>query len=125
MYSWAIRTRMVLSTMSLIQVNIGEKFILRYIDLAGGAETVESKFGTLGGLLSTVLSFILGVAAFLMFLFLIIGGLRYIFSGGDEKAVAAARGQITVAIAGFLVILLSWVIMKIIEFLTGLNIVAG
>lgn len=111
--------------MSLIQVDIGQKFILRYINLEGDAETVAGKFPQLGNLLSTVLSFILGVGAFLMFLFLLIGGLRYIFSGGDEKAIAAARGQITIAIAGFLVILLSWVVMKIIEFLTGLNIVSG
>ena len=101
------------------QVPIGDRFLLRL------GTSVRDEFRNLGALLSTVLNFILGVGAFLMFLFLVIGGLRYIFSGGDEKAIAAAKGQITVAIVGFLIIFLSFVIIRIIEFLTGLDIVSG
>lgn len=103
----------------LLDINIGDKFLLR------PSWPITSGFPTLGSLLTVVLNFILAVGAFLMFLFLIIGGLRYIFSGGDEKATAAARSQITVAVVGFLVLLLSYVIIRLIEFITGLSILSN
>lgn len=99
----------------LFQVDIGQRFLLR-------PGVPITRFSNLGALLSTILAFILGVGAFLMLLFLVIGGLRYIFSGGDEKAIASARGQITVAIVGFLIIFFSFAIIKIVERLTGLKI---
>lgn len=56
-----------------------------------------------------------GTAAIFMIL---IGGLRYLFSGGDEKAAASARGQITLAIVGLAVLFSVFLILLIIQTLT-------
>lgn len=52
-----------------------------------------------------------GVASGIAFLLLIIGGIKYLTSGGDIKAVAEAQKTITSALVGFLVIILSVVIL--------------
>lgn len=52
-----------------------------------------------------VLLFIVGVAAVIM---LIIGGIRYVVSSGDQTAVANAKNTILYAIVGVIVAVLSW-----------------
>jgi TRAP-type C4-dicarboxylate transport system permease small subunit len=61
-----------------------------------------------GGLFQTaanVLIFLVGAVAVL---FLIIGGLRYVISNGDPKAVEAAKNTILYAIVGVIVAVLSF-----------------
>lgn len=53
-----------------------------------------------------VLLFIVGVAAVVM---LIIGGIRYIVSSGDQQAVAGAKNTIIYSIVGLVVAVLAWV----------------
>lgn len=53
-----------------------------------------------------VLLFVVGVAAVIM---LIIGGIRYILSAGDQQAVAGAKNTIIYAIIGLIVAVLAWV----------------
>lgn len=50
------------------------------------------------------LTFIIGAVAVLM---IVIGGLRYTLSGGDEKAVAAAKNTIIYAIVGLILAVMS------------------
>lgn len=58
--------------------------------------------------------------AFVALLFiLLVSGIRFITSGGDPKAVGAARQGITVAIMGIAFFALAWVILKLIETFTG------
>lgn len=52
-----------------------------------------------------VLLFVVGVAAVIM---LIIGGIRYVVSSGDQTAVANAKNTILYAIVGVIVAVLSW-----------------
>ena len=57
-----------------------------------------------------------GIAALFM---LIIGGFRYITSGGDPKATEAARNTMTYAILGIILLIGAWLILKILENFTG------
>lgn len=66
----------------------------------------------------TVVSLLFGVGGIAAVFMVVIGGLRYIFSGGDEKAVAAARGQITLAVVGLVVLFATFLILFIIQTLT-------
>lgn len=71
-----------------------------------------------------IIRFILTIAFVASFLFLLIGGLRWITSGGDEKNVASARNMITAAIVGLVVVLLSYAIIKLVETFFGVSIIS-
>lgn len=55
-----------------------------------------------------ILSFVIGVAAVIM---LILGGLKYITSGGDSNATASAKNTILYAVIGILVSLIAQAII--------------
>ncbi len=52
------------------------------------------------------------VAALAALLWLIIGAIKWIISGGDKEKVAAARAQIIAAIIGLVIVILSFVILN-------------
>jgi TRAP-type C4-dicarboxylate transport system permease small subunit len=68
------------------------------------------KFDSVGALISALVPSIFSIAAMLAFLFLIWGGIRYMTSRGDPKAMEPARHTITSAVVGLLIVLLAGVI---------------
>jgi len=64
----------------------------------------------------------LGFAGIVLFVLLIVGGMKYITSGGDPKAVEGAQKTITYAIAGLILILLSFLILVLIKQITGVDV---
>lgn len=63
---------------------------------------------------------IIGVVIF--FFMLLIGAIQWISSGGDKGAVEAARGRITNAIIGLVVLLSLFAITQLLGFFFGINI---
>lgn len=53
--------------------------------------------------------------------FIIFSGIKFITSGGDPKKIESARHTIMYAILGLLIILLSFLIINLIGFVTGAN----
>jgi TRAP-type C4-dicarboxylate transport system permease small subunit len=79
-----------------------------------------SGFTSLGSL--TVPSIISGlirltvvVAAIVFFFILVIGGIRWIASGGDKAQTEAARNQITAALVGLVIVFAAWAIVQLIN----------
>jgi len=70
-----------------------------------------------------IVQFILVVAFIAAFVFLLIGGVRWILAGGDEKAVAGARGTITAALIGLVIVLVAYAIIRLVEIFFNVNIV--
>ena len=70
-----------------------------------------------------IVQFILVVAFIAAFVFLLIGGIRWILAGGDEKAVAGARGTITAALIGLVIVLVAYAIIRLVEIFFNVNIV--
>lgn len=70
---------------------------------------------------SNILTIALSLAGIVLFIMFITGGFRYLTAGGDAKAVEAAKGTLTHAIAGLVVLILAWIIIQFIEVLTGVN----
>ena len=58
---------------------------------------------------TNVLLFIIGAIAVIM---LIIGGIRYVISGGDSSAVTAAKNTILYAVVGIIVALLAYALVN-------------
>jgi hypothetical protein len=66
-----------------------------------------------GGLINGVLSFVMVIAALLVFLYLIWGGIEWITSGGDKGKTEAARNKITSAIIGLIVVAASYAVLTL------------
>lgn len=72
-----------------------------------------------------IIRFIIIVAFVIAFIMLIIGGIRWILAGGDEKAVEKARGTITAALIGLVVVLIAFALIKLVETFFGIHILTG
>jgi len=77
---------------------------------------------TAGGIISGAINLVLVVVALVFFFILVLGGLKWVTSGGDEKKVGAARAQITNALIGLAIVFAAWAIMKLIETVFGISI---
>jgi hypothetical protein len=88
-----------------------------------GTEIV--KVATIQGfecIVQIVLNYAIRLAGIAVFIMLIIGGFKYLTSGGDPKAKEAAQKTITYAIFGLALLLGSWLILLFINEFTGLNV---
>jgi hypothetical protein len=100
------------------------------IDLRGANGGTAGDFRKLGdikfgSIISASISLILIVAAILFFFMLVIGGIKWILSGGDKGATEAARNQITAALIGLVVVFAAWAIANLIGSLFGIAIFSG
>lgn len=66
------------------------------------------------------LGFVVGVIIF--FFVMLLGAIQWIISGGDKQAVDAAKGKITNAVIGIVVLFSIFAIIKIIEGFFGFDI---
>ena len=82
-------------------------------------------FTDLGKLLANLLFLLFFFAAFLAFVFIIIGGIQWITAGGDKMAAQAARDRITAAVVGLIIVVAAFAISLIVMTLLGVNILQG
>lgn len=83
---------------------------------------MPAKISDLETVFGNVVSAALGFAGIALFVLLLVGGLKYITSGGDPKATEGAQKTITYAIGGLIVILLSYLILVLIRTITGVDV---
>ena len=76
----------------------------------------------LEGLFSNVVSVILGIAGITFFILILSSGLKFITSGGDPKALEGAKKTLSYTIGGFILILASYLILRLIGEFTGVNV---
>lgn len=81
--------------------------------------SAPATIGDLQTLFKNAVSAILALAGIVLFILLLTGGIKFITSGGDPKAVEGAKKTITYAIGGLVVILLSYLILVFIQKITG------
>jgi len=89
------------------------------INLTPGAGDTANQFSNLSGLtigqiIGGLITLALIVAAVIFFFMLVIGGIRWIISGGDKAQTEAARSQITAALIGLVIVFAAWAIASII-----------
>ena len=76
---------------------------------------------TIAGLISALLTFILIITALIFFFWLVWGGIKYITSGGDKGQTEAARGQITAALIGLVIVFAAWAILNLVSLFFGID----
>lgn len=114
--------------------SIKNKLTYAFLAIPAYAETIDltpQGFGkeltpiTISGIVSGAISLAMLVVALVFFFILIMGGLKWVMSGGDQKNVEAARGQITNALIGLAIVFAAFAIMKLIETIFGINLLSG
>jgi hypothetical protein len=80
-----------------------------------------AQLSDLEAIFSRFLNLALTFAGLAVFVMLIIGGFKYLTSGGDPKQTESAQKTITMAIIGLVVAIASWFIISLIGHFTGLE----
>lgn len=62
------------------------------------------------------------LAAIALFAMLVLGGIKFLTSGGDPKGTQTAKSTLTYAIAGFALLIIAWFILLFIEIFTGVQV---
>jgi hypothetical protein len=70
--------------------------------------------GNVPGMISAAITIMFGIGVLIALVFLIYGGIKWITSGGDKQAVAAAREHIIAAVVGLVIMFLAWFILNFI-----------
>lgn len=83
------------------------------------------KITEIGKLISAAVGTVIIIAALLAFLYLILGGIKWITSGGDKAGMEEARNKITHAIVGLIIVGASWAIMSLVQNFLGVQIIGG
>lgn len=86
-------------------------------------QPLVSKGGS-GGISDVLTKFIILFyqIALILFLFMVVfSALQWITSGGDKEKVASARGRLTSAIIGLVILGLAWVITSTLGYFTGIS----
>ena len=76
-----------------------------------GAGQQDNLFGD-GGIFKTIVNVLLFIIGAIAVIMLIIGGIRYVVSGGDSGAVTSAKNTILYAVVGIVVALLAYAIVN-------------
>lgn len=88
----------------------------------GSSSPFASPNASLGTIISEFLKYFFPFAGLALFIYLLIGGFTYLTSGGDQKAMEKAQGQITNAVVGFVIIFAAFWIVQIFEFIFNIQV---
>lgn len=91
----------------------------------GLPDTGPNPSGFIAGFVRGGISLLLIVAFIVALIWTIFAGFRFIFAGGDEKAIAGAWSQIYWGLIGMVVVMGSYAIIKLVETFFGVNILSG
>lgn len=90
---------------------------------AGGVgcagQNIQANLTGPGGILSNVIIVLITLAGIISVIMIIVGGLRYVFSAGNEKATAGAKDTILYAVIGLIICVVAFAIVTYIT--TALN----
>lgn len=82
------------------------------LDKAVSEDNRTTKIFSEDGIFKTVVNTLLFLVGAISVIMLIVGGIRYIVSAGDQNQVTAAKNTILYAIVGIIVAVLSWAIVN-------------
>jgi len=79
-------------------------------------------FASLEAVFQNILGLLIPFAGLAIFVMLIVAGFKYLTSGGDPKAMASASQTITWAVVGLLFLIGAWLVLLLIEEITGVKV---
>lgn len=82
---------------------------------------LDPKIQKLGDLISRLLSFIIPLSGVVLLFVLIWGGYDYMMSQGNPEKVKTAQAKITTGIIGFILLISSYLVVRVIAGIFGLS----
>ena len=82
---------------------------------SGAGEAGVATEADFGAIALKVINVLLAIAGLIAVIFLIVGGFRYVTAGGNEEAAESGKKTITNAIIGIVIIILSFVIVRVVS----------
>ena len=73
-------------------------------------------------IIANIIKLLAPAVAIAVFVMILIAGFQFLTSGGDPKSVAAARTTLTYAILGAILVVVVWLILTLIEYVTGVDV---
>jgi hypothetical protein len=89
---------------------------------SGGTPIEVVTIGGINCVVKIILNLAVRFAGIALFIMLIVGGFKYLTSGGDPKATESAQKIITYAIFGLAILLGGWLILLFIREFTGIDV---
>ncbi|MBI2051826.1 hypothetical protein HYT33_03645 [Candidatus Roizmanbacteria bacterium] len=90
-----------------------------------GGQTIRGPLGgginTLGDVINRVMTVLVPFAAVVLFLVLVWGGYDFVLSGGNPEKVKKGKAKITTALVGFLLLVFSFLIVRLVSQIFGLG----
>jgi len=80
---------------------------------------------TLGEIVSGLLPYLFAGAGLLLLLYLLLGGFQLMTSGGDPKKTQEAKGKITNALVGFIIVFIAYWLVQIVGKILGIEIITS
>ena len=68
----------------------------------------------LGDIVSALIDYVFAASGLIILVFFVVGGIEFLTSGGDPKKTESAKGKLTGAIVGFVIIFISFWLVQII-----------
>ena len=65
------------------------------------------------------------IAALLVFVYLVWGGIQWITSGGDKGKTEEARNRITAALVGLAIVAAAWAVIQLVAYFFGIDVFGG
>lgn len=97
-------------------------YIAQITNPALGNLNANTGVGFFQQLLPSLVGLILVAGTIIFFFMLLFGALQWITSGGDKASVEAARGRITQALVGIIVLFSVFVIIRLVQDFFGISI---
>lgn len=98
--------------------------IATQVDLSAKGSFSSLNNVTFPSIISALVVLVLVIAALVFFFMLVLGGIRYITSGGDKGSTEAARSQITAALIGLVIVFSAWAIINLVKLFFGVDILS-
>lgn len=92
------------------------------INLAPSGQFSDLGSITVPGIVSGAIRMLLIISALVAFVFLIIGGIKWITSGGDKEKTQGAQKTLTAALVGLVIVFAAWAIIQLIQTFFGIEI---
>lgn len=91
------------------------------VDITPGGQFSSLNF-SFSNLLQAGVTLTLIIAGIVFFFMLVIGGIKWILSGGDKNQTESARNQITAALVGLVIVFAAWAIANLLGTFFGVGV---
>ncbi|PIY80944.1 MAG: hypothetical protein COY80_00030 [Candidatus Pacebacteria bacterium CG_4_10_14_0_8_um_filter_42_14] len=102
----------------------GTAFAEGELSTLGGDVVMTDQKGyaaNIGTLISSILSFVMLIAALMILIYMIWGGIQWVTSGGDSGKTEEARNKITAAVVGLIILAAAWAVFLIVVNFLGFS----